>query len=265
MSAPKRKQLSDAEVGVIKGLFAHYPKRFTNQSILSKFSVPERTVNAGRISEIKKGYARYKHIPVAPKEVVDQFLERKIKLHELAGELYTLTGALQTVFDAVEYDSTTLNVSTPESVRLDYKEFHEDDSIPVYLKILAGMANASQNTGSVIFGISDDPLKIVGVPPDLFTPTLKNKWRDLTLEHFEPFFGVRLRAAPVGDATEPKTIVMAQLTDVPPIPILCRRRKVVGKEILREAAIYYRYGDSTQEIRYWELRALIDRLKKGGD
>ena len=264
MSAPKRKQLSDAEVGVIKGLFAHYPGRFTNQDILSKFSTPMRTVNGGRISEIKNGNAR-KDIPMASKEVVDQFLEGKIKLHELAGELFTLTGALQTVFDAVEYDSTALKVNTPESVRLDYKEFLEDDSIPVYLKILAGMANAGQNTGSVIFGISDTPPKIVGVPPDLFTTSLKNKWRDLTREHFEPFFGVHFRTELVGDAAEPKTIVMAQLTDVPPPPIICRRQKGGDKEILREGAIYYRYGDSTQEIRHCELRALIDRLKKSGD
>lgn len=274
MSAPKRKQLSDAEVGVIKGLFVHYPGRFTNQDILSKFSIPMRTVNAGRISEIKNGNARYEHIPTASKEVVDQFLEGKIELHKLAGKLFTLTGAFQTVFGVVEYDSAALKVSTHESVRLDYKRCHEDYKIPAYLRILAGMANAGQNTGSVIFGVSDTPLKIVGVPPNLFTPTLKNKWRDLTLEHFEPFFGVRFCIERVGGTIGPKTVAMAQLANVPPLPIICRKSlNIVDKgenkspkerEVLRESAIYYRYADSTREIRHGELRMLIDRLAKGG-
>ena len=272
MSAPKRKQLSDAEVGVIKGLFVHYPGRFTNQSILSKFSVPARTVNAGRISEIKKGHARYKGIPPASKEKVDQFLEGKVKLHELAGELFALAGAPQTVLGVVEYDSVTLEVNTPESGLIEYKEIHEASSIPVYLKILASMANAGYEKGGIIFGVSDDPPKIVGDAPHLFAPSLTRKWHDIAREHFEPFFNVRFKADNVGQ----KHVAIAQLVAVPSSVIICRKASTVpekgrnisgkggNKSVLKEGAVYYRYADSTREIRYSELRVLIDRLAKSG-
>ena len=68
--------LSDLEVGIIKGMFKHYPGRFTSQEILNEFSSPERTINAGRISEIKDKHPRYADIPPASKDEVDKFLPK---------------------------------------------------------------------------------------------------------------------------------------------------------------------------------------------
>ena len=270
-------QLSDLEVGVIRGLFAHYPGRFTNQEILSKFSVPVRTINGGRVSEIKRGHPRYAGIPPASQEEVDRFLRGEVKLHELAGELFPMKGARQVIFGAVEYDSVTLEVGTPESALLEYKVAYEAASLPVYLKIMAGMANAGQKSGSIVFGVSDSPLalKIVGVSPEspgLRPPLPAKKWREATLRHFEPFFGVRLEEGTVGDDKFGRlTVVRAQLTDAPSPPIICREsvnapaaKKGASREILKEGAVYYRYGDSTREIRHAELRVLIDRLTKSG-
>ena len=259
-----RSQLSDLEVGIIKGLFTHYPKRFTNQAILSKFSVPVRTVNSGRISEIKN---RHKHADILPasKDEVDKFLSGETKLHELARELFPMREALQIAFGGIEYAPVTREVSTPESTSLDYKERYESASLHAYLKILASMVNAGQETGSIVFGIADKPPKIVGVQSD--SVFLMEKWRQAALNHFAPFFGVYFQTEHIGnDENEQVTIVKAQLASPPPPPIICEKSASASengsnKSILREGAIYYRYADSTREIRYAELRILIDRLK----
>lgn len=267
-------RLSDAEVGIIKGFFAHYPGQFSNQDILSKFSVPARTINAGRISEIKTGYPRYRGIPAAAREEVAKFISGETKLHELAGELPALKGPPAFIFGGmVAYDAATLEVSTAEGPSLDYKVGYEPDSIPVYLKALASMANAGHREGCIVFGVSDAPPRIVGEPSPSSVSSQSGKWRDLTLEHFEPFFGVRFDTADVGGEAGQQTVVMARLADdVPPPPIICRKgvpvpekgkniaEKGGNKVILREGAVYYRYGDSTREIRYAEMRRMLDRL-----
>ncbi len=84
MSADYHRPLSDSEVGIIKGVFRHYPERFTSQDILNRFSRPERTINFGRISEIKNGHERYANIPPASKDEVDKFLSKEGKPHKLA-------------------------------------------------------------------------------------------------------------------------------------------------------------------------------------
>ena len=83
MSADYHRPLSDSEVGIIKGMFQHYPGCFTSQDILNRFSRPERTINAGRISEIKNGHT-HANVPPAPKEEVDKFLSKEGKPHKLA-------------------------------------------------------------------------------------------------------------------------------------------------------------------------------------
>ena len=84
-----------------------------------------RTINPGRISEIKNGHPRYANIPPASKAEVDKFLSGKTKLHELAGELFSMKGTPQVVFGEIEYDPDTRDVSTPESASLDYKVGYE--------------------------------------------------------------------------------------------------------------------------------------------
>ena len=64
-------QLSSKEIAMIKGLLDG--KKHTSQAILNMFSVPARTVNSGRISEIKTG-KRGRDVASASKKDVDRFL-----------------------------------------------------------------------------------------------------------------------------------------------------------------------------------------------
>ena len=256
-------QLSSKEIAMIKGLLDG--KKHTNQAILNMFSVPARTVNSGRISEIKAGN-RGRDVASASKKEVDRFLQGEIKLHDLAGQLFSLDRE-EEIF-SVKYSVETLYVSTLENESLEYKEKFERESIPVYLKILAGMLNAGFESGGIIFGISDSPRKIVGVKDDLSAEFL-NPWCEIIRAHFAPFFSLRTEKAPIPGNGRRLLGVFLRHENAPTLPIICCKAKNVQKskrekpvEALKESAIYYRYGPSTLKIGYPELRCLIDRLAK---
>ena len=257
-------QLSSKEIAMIKGLLDG--KKHTNQAILNMFSVPARTVNGGRISEIKTG-KRGRDVASASKKEVDRFLQGEIKLHDLAGQLFSLDREAK-VFSVVKYSVKTLYVSTLESASLEYKEKFERESIPVYLKILAGMLNAGFESGGIIFGISDSPRKIVGVKDDLSKEFL-NPWHEMIRDHFAPFFFLQEEIALMpGNGRRLLGVFLCHENALTP-PIICRKAKNVQKlkrekpiEALEESAIYYRYGPSTRKIGYPELRCLIDRMAK---
>ena len=256
-------QLSSKEIAMIKGLLDG--KKHTSQAILNMFSVPARTVNSGRISEIKTG-KRGRDVASASKKDVDRFLQGEIKLHDLAGRLFPLDRE-EEVF-SVKYNAGTLYVSTLENESLEYKEKFERESIPVYLKILAGMLNAGFESGGIIFGISDSPRKIVGVKDDLSKEFL-NPWHEMIRAHFEPCFSLREETASMpGNGRRLLRVFLSHESALTP-PVICRKGKNVQKsrqekqdEALKESAIYYRYGPSTRKIGYPELRCLIDRLVK---
>lgn len=85
--------LEDWEVSLIKGMMVQ--KRFEHdQEILAYFSRPERTVNNGRLSEIRKALAgepippqarKYAHQPVASREQVEAFLAQEGRLDPRTG------------------------------------------------------------------------------------------------------------------------------------------------------------------------------------
>ena len=79
-----------------------------------------RTINPGRIRRLKMDIAIREHPPRIQSEV-DKFLSGKTKLHDLAGELFSMKGTPQVAFGEIKYDPHTREVSTPESASLDYK------------------------------------------------------------------------------------------------------------------------------------------------
>ena len=60
-------KLSSSEVAMIKGIMEHY-RDTPNQDILAKFSIPSRTINSGRISEIRNKHPKHVSIPAYEKK-----------------------------------------------------------------------------------------------------------------------------------------------------------------------------------------------------
>lgn len=136
-----------------------------------------------------------------------------------------------------------------ESFDLEFKQaFHFGDSLAEYCRSIVGMAN--NKGGEIIFGIQDSPRKPIGLSNDKFENCDPNKINQFATEYFSheiqwgiethEVFGLQFGRFWVEEANQK--------------PIVCTK---VYKNILREAAIYYRYRGETKEIGYPELANIL--------
>ena len=155
--------------------------------------------------------------------------------------------------------SLTLNaqgyVKNRESQSLEFKQaFQYGDSLLTYARTLVGMAN--NRGGCIIFGIQDSPHKPVGLENEKFSKCDPKEINQRLLEYFSSDvewsseiieqFGVKLGVLHVSEA--------------PTKPVVCTKTNQKGK--LREAAVYFRYRGETKEIRYNELRTILDQERE---
>lgn len=141
-----------------------------------------------------------------------------------------------------------------ESFDLEFKQnFQLGDNLLKYIKSLVGMAN--NKGGQIIFGIQDKPhlpngmtnLKFRDTDPVSIDRQIREYfsqeliWESHILEYDNKEFGV---------------LVVKEAENK---PIICKKNK---DNILREAAIYYRYRAETREIEFPELKNILDKEKE---
>jgi len=136
-----------------------------------------------------------------------------------------------------------------ESYDLEFKQsFNFGDSLAEYLRSIIGMSN--NKGGEIIFGIQDSPRKPIGLQNDKFENCDPNKINQFITEYFshEVDWGL--------DTYEINGLVFGRfwVEEANQKPIVCTKNY---KNILREAAIYYRYRGETREIRYPELSNIL--------
>lgn len=145
-------------------------------------------------------------------------------------------------------------VKNRESQTLEFKQSCQyGDCILVYARTLVGMAN--NQGGKIIFGVQDKPHLPVGLKNEKFSSLDPKQLNQVLLEYFsadvdwsmDTFdqFGV--------------TFGVISVREVSTKPVICAKSH--GKAKLREGAIYYRYRGETREVRYHELREILDREK----
>lgn len=260
-----KEKLSPNEISVIKGIIKFYPEK-KNQDILNMFSIPNRTINAGRISEIRNGYSRFASICPASKEMVNDFLSGEIPLNQLMQNKQEIKmfadlpdgvpHRLEKVFcDSIQVNMNSLIMCVNESECLDFKVNYEPQSVHVYLKTLVGMVNA-QASGGLLFGV-DDGGKILGVGK-ISKKSIEAVSKQMK-EYFAPFVATHIKEEVVSG----KRIVLLHIAMVSGrLPVICKKTRTVarhGKDetILEEGSIYCRYGSDTVKIRYSELVELL--------
>lgn len=264
----KRKGLSPKEVSVIKGIMKHYPKQ-TNQKILSWFSVSGRLINGGRISEIRTGHPRYARIGPCKKTDADKFIGGQLPIGQLM-DPYLLPGMdadaparKEKIFGflEVEVGASMLRALTQESAFVEFKGTYEANSVGVYIKTLSAMLNSGHH-GGICFGVTDGGI-ITGISKQM----REEPFHRGVKAYFEPFYEVQIEEERVAS----KKVTCVKTVSSPRLPIICRKTKSgrpdarrEEKTILEEGAIYYRYGSSTEKIRYAELRNLLDKQGSNG-
>lgn len=136
-----------------------------------------------------------------------------------------------------------------ESFDLEFKQaFHFGDSLAEYVRSIIGMAN--NKGGEIIFGIQDSPRKPIGLANDKFENCDPNKINQFLTEYFSHEIEWHMESHEVLGAQFGRLSVEEANVK----PIVCTKNY---KNILREAAIYYRYRGETKEICYPELATIL--------
>lgn len=154
-------------------------------------------------------------------------------------------------------DDKTFRVANRESERREFKNLFDKESLWKYAKTIVSFAN--RDGGIIFFGIKDKPRELIGIVGDkpdelVFANFLK--------EYFEPEISFDLDTKKYCG----KTLLYILVPPSSSKPIICKKKKVQqfkekgkqDKELLREGAIYYRYSSASEEIKYPELKKILD-------
>lgn len=157
----------------------------------------------------------------------------------------------------LKVDRGTKRVSNRESEHREFKLKFVNNNLPKLTRTMSSFAN--RDGGVLFFGIKDRPRELVGVieqeiPDDVvFTNFLK--------EYFQPEILFKSKTIELYGKKIHCLIIKSAIQK----PVICRKSKSIrrqqgkpDKEVLREGAIYYRYSASSDEIKYADLRIMLD-------
>ena len=159
-------------------------------------------------------------------------------------------------------DKEKLLVKNRESEHREFKRQFDNVSIWKYAKTIVSFAN--KDGGVIFFGIANNPRTLIGVeglePDDLVIANFLK-------EYFEPEVSFELGTF----ETLSKKILYVLVEPSLNKPIICKKRKIQkadkaglsDKELLREGAIYYRYASASEEIKYPELKKILEDKVQG--
>lgn len=157
----------------------------------------------------------------------------------------------------LKINKTSKRVANRESEHREFKLTFEPNNLSKYAKTMAAFAN--KDGGVIFFGIKDRPRELIGIkdqdiPDDVVvTNFLKEYFQpEIFFEsHTIETYGLQIHYFIVKPSTKK--------------PVICKKSKQLRteqgktqKEILREGAIYYRYSSSSDEIKYADLRTMLD-------
>mgnify|MGYP001159221609 CR=1 FL=1 len=145
------------------------------------------------------------------------------------------------------------NIIARESSEIEFKEGFNFANMTEYSKVMASFANKSG--GYIIFGIKNNPRKIVGINPNRFNEISQEKITSFLLGYFNPEIEWDI------GVIEHDGVYIAYIYThkAGSKPILCKKNK---DNIIKTGEIYYRYRAQTRNIEYGELKAIIDGIKE---
>lgn len=157
-------------------------------------------------------------------------------------------------------DLTNLEIENNRVIsrECDYREFKlnfESQKILEYAKIMASFAN--KKGGIIFYGVRDSPRDLIGDDQEFDDVVVGNFLR----EYFEPEIEFEVGKKVFCKKNLNYILVFPSKNK----PVICKKEKKQGQKnesLLRPGAIYYRYSSSSTEIKYSELRDIIDKKVK---
>jgi len=145
-------------------------------------------------------------------------------------------------------------VNSRENGTLEFKESFSSDVLNRSMKTIAGFAN--NEGGYIVFGIKDKPHFLSGLnikSEERFDSLDPAKLTENLNNHFAPAIRVEMQKYIFNE----KSFGIMYVFESESKPVICAKSE---GENLRESAIYYRYRGQSREIRYSELRTMLDLI-----
>lgn len=144
-----------------------------------------------------------------------------------------------------------------ESCTLEFKENFNKSSLSKYAKTMAAFAN--RDGGYLIFGVKNNPRTVVGMRDNTFDEYDDEKFVEKLNEYFSP--EIRFERTIINYLGLNVGIIYVY----PAIskPVVCSK-SIQGNSglIIREGAIYYRYSAKSSEIKYSDLKIILEQVKE---
>lgn len=147
-------------------------------------------------------------------------------------------------------------VQQRESTTLEYKKLFTFDKEFFHkcLRTIAGFAN--NQGGMLVFGVKNRPHELIGIDGIFLQAHEDNKTLS---EKINLFFAPVIQFETEIRTLNEKLIGIIYVQEARHKPIICKRQG--EQDILREAAVYFRYQAETKEIQFADLFMMLEREK----
>ena len=144
-----------------------------------------------------------------------------------------------------------------ESCTLEFKENFNKSSLAKYAKTMAAFAN--RDGGYMIFGVKNNPRTVVGMRDNIFEEYDDEKFVEKLNEYFAPEIKFERTTIKYFDLNIGIIYVYKSISK----PVVCTKSiQSNGNFVIREGAIYYRYSAKSPEIKYPDLKIMLEQIKE---
>jgi hypothetical protein len=264
----QKRSISDEEIALIKAMVG---RKMKGKDIQFFFNRPDRSVNSGRISDIKTGrYSNSAFISPAKDNELEAFLKSFTSSDVSASISVSEAGVVMPLDDGPtgEHTLNSLFEIDPDNTwrfkhgESDQHECKENFGFKYSGKWLRAVAALSNNSGGyVVFGVKDKKISNGEVDPESYKVTgLSGN----EFEHADPVQFTKLLKATF-DPTPKIEVAILHIAEVKVGIIYVHQhgsRPVIalrgdGKEI-KEGDIFFRYPGESSRIKYSDLRGILD-------
>lgn len=239
------------EAALIKAMLAD--GKLTNDQIAFHFARLDRTVNPGRISEIKLGHCHADVEPATPAQVAGYLRDFGKPGVDPRRSFFTENPLhpenLKSTFRLKDGTSNVLAISETDRVECKESLHMRGEARAKFAKTVAGFSNA--RGGFLLFGVRDADMTIVGIDTEQI--------KAFDGATFNAFLADAFAPVPLWETAEfaigGKTIVVMYVREAPKKPVISTKNV---EQSIKEADIFYRYPSETRRIKYAELTALLD-------
>ena len=144
-----------------------------------------------------------------------------------------------------------------ESSTLEFKENFNKGLVSKYAKTMAAFSN--KDGGYLIFGVKNKPRIVVGMKDNTFDEYDDEKFVEKLNEYFSPEIRFERRVINYLGLNVGLIYVYPSISK----PVVCTK-SVQGNNglVIREGDIYYRYSAKTSEIKYPDLKILLEQIRE---